>query len=92
MAAISPISALSAIISSAVANIDAAYAAQGVTFPSLDEPFRPSPMDGKVQDATNLIIAAAAQLIATVRPPPLTLLDAAGAVGIFVGNVLISYV
>jgi hypothetical protein len=80
----SPISALSAIISSAVANIDAIYAAEGATFPSLDDPFRPSPLDGKVQEATDLIIAAAAQLIATVRPPPVTLLEAAGSVRVSV--------
>jgi hypothetical protein len=78
----SAISALSSIISSAVTSVDAAYAAEGATFPSLDEPFRRTPLDGKVQESINLIIAAAAQLIATVRPPPATLLDAAGSVSV----------
>lgn len=78
----SPLSALSAIISSGVADIESAYAAQGATYPSLDEPFRPDPMDAMVQEAANLVIAAAGQLIATIRPAPVSILNIATGVGV----------
>ncbi|KAI0059128.1 S-adenosyl-L-methionine-dependent methyltransferase [Artomyces pyxidatus] len=67
----SPLSALVSIISSGVEALESAYAGQGIAFPSLDEPFRPGPLDKDpgVVSATRLIVAAAHQIIATVRPP-----------------------
>jgi hypothetical protein len=75
-----PLSALSAIISSGVAEIESVYAARGAAYPSLDEPFRPDPMDGVAQEAVNLIIAAASQLIATIRPAPISIFSTAASV------------
>jgi hypothetical protein len=72
----SSLSALLSLISSGIADIESAYAANGAKFPSLDEPLRPDPMEGKVVAAANLVVAAAAQLIATVRPPPLSVFEA----------------
>jgi hypothetical protein len=74
----SSLSALSALISSGVASIEATYAKNGATFPSLDEPFKgPGPLDLEVMESAALIIAAAGQLIATLRLPPLSLIDVA---------------
>lgn len=67
----SPLSALANIISSNAQNLEAAYAKSGAEFPSLDDPFRPTPLDfDPTLDQTKaLIVAAAAQLLATVRSP-----------------------
>lgn len=69
-----PLSAISTILSSGIANIESAYVQRGVPFPSLDEPFRPSEFDdGALMETTNLVLAAAAQLIAMLKPPQQTL-------------------
>lgn len=79
----SPLLALADIISSGVRTLDAAYAKEGVQFPSLDEPFRPGMpgLDGDpvLQQTTRLIVAAAAQIIASVRHPMETVMDLAPA-------------
>ncbi|KAI0043606.1 S-adenosyl-L-methionine-dependent methyltransferase [Auriscalpium vulgare] len=76
-----PLFALAAIISSGVHTLNDAYSQRGHSFPSLTEPFRPGPLDDDkdVADATHLIVAAAHQIIATVRKPMDTFLDYAPA-------------
>jgi hypothetical protein len=76
----SNLSALLALISSGIADIESTYAANDATFPSLDEPYIPDPIEGKAVSAANLVVAAAAQLIATVRPPSFTLFETASQV------------
>jgi hypothetical protein len=74
----SSLSVLSALISSGVASIEAKYAENGAIFPSLDEPFRgSSPLDLEVMESAAVVIAAAGQLIASLRLPPVTVIDAA---------------
>lgn len=69
-----PLSAISNILSSGIANIECAYVQRGVPFPSLDEPFQPSEFDDEsLMATTNLVLAAAAQLIAMLKPPQQTL-------------------
>jgi hypothetical protein len=75
-----PLSALSSIISSGVTEIESLYAARGAAHPALDEPFRPDPMDGIAREAVNLVIAAASQLIATIRPAPISIFHTAASV------------
>lgn len=71
----SPLSALLIIISSNVQTLEAAYAKAGATFPSLDDPFSPTPLDfdPSLKETKKLIVAAAAQLLATVCSPIETL-------------------
>ncbi|KAF5386557.1 hypothetical protein D9615_001582 [Tricholomella constricta] len=71
MASTSPLSALLSIISSGVQTLESAYSKDGLAFPSLDDPFRPTPLDqdAALAETRRLIVAAAAQLIATVRSP-----------------------
>lgn len=77
----SSLSALSALISSGVASIEATYAKNGATFPSLEDPFRgPEPLGLEIMESAALVIAAAGQLIATLRLPPLSVIDAAAGV------------
>jgi hypothetical protein len=66
-----PLSALTNIISSGVATIESTYAKHGATFPSIDEPFQPGPLDNdeSLGETIDHVIAAAAQLIALVKPP-----------------------
>ncbi|KAF5387187.1 hypothetical protein D9615_001587 [Tricholomella constricta] len=66
-----PLSALSNIISSHVQTLEAAYAKAGAEFPSLDDPFHPTPLDfdPALHQTKALIVAAAAQILATVRSP-----------------------
>ncbi|KAF7432640.1 hypothetical protein PC9H_004582 [Pleurotus ostreatus] len=73
------LNALAEIISSNVKILGDAYAQDGRKFPSLDEPFAPtkSAEAAAVQEATRLIIAAAAQLTASVRSPLEVLLEQA---------------
>jgi hypothetical protein len=72
-----PLSALSNILSSGIATIEGTYAKHGATFPSIDEPFRPGPLDddGSLCETIDLVISAAAQLIALVKPPPRTIVE-----------------
>jgi hypothetical protein len=55
--------------------LEETYAREGVTFPSLDAKFRPSALDRdpSVVQTERLIVAAAAQILATVRSPVETL-------------------
>jgi hypothetical protein len=76
-----PLDALVKIISSQVDTLKSAYFKDGGSFPSIDDPFVPTPLDGDpiVREAKQLIVAAAAQLIATVRSPVEVLREAAPA-------------
>ncbi len=77
----SPLAPLVDIITSQVKTLEAAYAKAGQSVPGLDDPFIPGPMDADmaVDMTKRIIVAAAAQLIATVRSPPETLqLDCTG--------------
>ncbi|RDB21483.1 4-O-methyltransferase 1 [Hypsizygus marmoreus] len=67
----SPLTALVNIISSNVQSLEGAYAKAETPFPSLDDPFRPTLLDfdPSLAETRNLIVAAAAQLLATVRSP-----------------------
>ena len=71
MSSTSPLTALAEIISQGVQNLESAYSKKGLSFPSLNEPFKPGPLDddADVGNTTRLIVAAAYQIIATVRPP-----------------------
>ncbi|KAI0064466.1 S-adenosyl-L-methionine-dependent methyltransferase [Artomyces pyxidatus] len=73
----SPLTALVGIIASSVQALESAYSQQGAAFPSLDEPYSPGPLnnDATVAATTRLIVAAAHQLIATVREPLETIHD-----------------
>ncbi|KAK7038000.1 4-O-methyltransferase 1 [Favolaschia claudopus] len=66
-----PLATLAQLITSGVQTLEDAYAKQGIPFPSLDAPFQPTPLDvdPAVFQTAHLIIAAASQLIATVRSP-----------------------
>lgn len=61
-----------------IKHIDESCSSRNVSFPSLDQIFTPESeaarMDPHVLQASANIVAAAAQLTAIVRPPPLTLL------------------
>ncbi|KAI0064197.1 S-adenosyl-L-methionine-dependent methyltransferase [Artomyces pyxidatus] len=74
---ISPLAALANIISSGVHSLESAYSDHGIQFPSLDEPYSPGPLDDNdaITATTNLIIAAAHQLIAGIRAPIATIND-----------------
>ena len=76
MSSPSPLSALAGIISQSVQTLESAYSKKGLSFPSLDEPFKPGPLDDdlEVGNTTRLIVAAAYQIIATVRPPSETIM------------------
>jgi hypothetical protein len=73
---ITALRALSTLISSGIENLENAYAAEGSSFPSLDAPYTPSPLeqDPKVEETTKQVVAAAFQLIATVNTPLDTLM------------------
>ena len=77
------------IIVGAVDSILGVCDATGKQFPSLDKPAEVSEFaqdgvrnDPKVTDAICLGVAAAAQLIATLQPPAMTLYNAATRVGV----------
>ncbi|KAJ7489535.1 S-adenosyl-L-methionine-dependent methyltransferase [Mycena latifolia] len=69
--AASPLAALAQLISAGVQTLEDAYAKQGIPYPSLDAPFQPTPLDfdPALFQTAHLIVAAASQLIATVRSP-----------------------
>ncbi|KAI0035464.1 S-adenosyl-L-methionine-dependent methyltransferase [Vararia minispora EC-137] len=71
MAAQSPLSALLALLTSSVQTLESAYAKQGLSYPSLDAPFAPSPLDtdAELNNIARLAVASAAQIIATIRGP-----------------------
>lgn len=66
------------LIKTSIGDIEQVYNTSGQPFPSLDEPFTPQSealrMSPPVQKASSTIVAAAAQLIACVRPPPASVL------------------
>lgn len=74
-----PLSALSNIISSGLSKIESTYSSQGVEFPSLDSPdLTPIPAALDTPEMTETIhhvIAAAAQIIATLRDPRLKVFE-----------------
>ncbi len=65
--------ALTALISDAVANIDARFSELGSTFPSLHTPIPPDAppprADSIVLENASVLLSAATQLIATVKIP-----------------------
>lgn len=69
------------LINASIDKIEARVADASVAFPSLDEPFNPGNeaesvlLDPEVLAATSHIIAAASQLIATVRHPAQSIID-----------------
>ena len=71
MSSTSPLAALAEIITQGAQTLESAYSKKGFSFPSLDEPFKPGPLDDDpdLGNTTRLIVAAAYQIIATVRPP-----------------------
>ncbi|KAI0261382.1 S-adenosyl-L-methionine-dependent methyltransferase [Gloeopeniophorella convolvens] len=74
----SPLAALANIVLQGVQTLESSYSRQGTSFPSLDEPkFLPGALDGDSDLAatTRLIVAAAHQIIATVRSPIETMQD-----------------
>jgi hypothetical protein len=75
---------LHAIIGTALSDIETNFRANGLAdWPSLDEPFTPGAAESATAqcvEATNLIVAAAEQMSATVRGPFFTLFDASMAV------------
>ncbi|KZV88454.1 S-adenosyl-L-methionine-dependent methyltransferase [Exidia glandulosa HHB12029] len=76
---------LLSVLNTAVDALEANFKAQSLDFPSLDEPVEPeSPAErattsAEAREAIDLIVAAAAQLTATVRAPFTTLFEISGA-------------
>ncbi|KAF9465738.1 S-adenosyl-L-methionine-dependent methyltransferase [Collybia nuda] len=66
-----PISALLTIINSSTTELQSLHAQNGSQIPSLDAYYKPSLLEGdpRVVELTKLVVAAANQLIATVRAP-----------------------
>ena len=81
---ISLLRTLSKIISDGVDKIDQSCTQSQLKFPSLDEPFTPahhaSHLDPQISEAVSIIVAAAAQITAIVRPAPVSLLTSAAQV------------
>jgi hypothetical protein len=74
--------ALLALISSRIDEIESVYDKNGTSYPSLDEPFKPVPqtMDQATVEPISIAVAAAGQLMATLRPPVASLMDGAAGV------------
>jgi hypothetical protein len=85
MSAATTLSALSSIIHSAALNIESRFASKGLSFPSLDLPFKADGAQGEaeaflgdpsvVEDATALL-EAAVRLIACVKLPQTSVFNA----------------
>ncbi|KAI0260406.1 S-adenosyl-L-methionine-dependent methyltransferase [Gloeopeniophorella convolvens] len=75
------LNALVGILTQNVQTLQESYAQKGASFPSLDDPYKPGPLDNdpEVSATTRLIVAAAFQIIATVRNPLDTIQDYAPA-------------
>lgn len=79
----SPLRVLSDIISDAVTKVDEQYAAANLEFPSLEETFDPKDPANTLLSNLNvtqnisLVVAAAEQLVASIRHPNWTTWDAA---------------
>jgi hypothetical protein len=82
------LAALSNILSSGIATIESKYSQHGISFPSIDEPFRPGPLDNDAALAETIdhVIAAAAHLIALVKPAPRSVAESALSVSIDMCN------
>ncbi|KAF8986554.1 S-adenosyl-L-methionine-dependent methyltransferase [Cyathus striatus] len=76
----SALQSLTSIITDNVKVVEDAYTSNNLPVPSLNELFKPSALEGdpKVLEAKQLIVASAAQLIATVRSPAETVMNYAG--------------
>jgi hypothetical protein len=69
-----PLTALANIISTQVDVVTKAYSEKGLDFPDLDDPSQSPPppsgaSDASLAESKALIVAAADQILATVRPP-----------------------
>ena len=82
----SPLRLLGDIISHSIDRIESQLAEASVNFPSINEPYDPTSkaemalLNPAILHATSLIVAAATQLLATVRHPANTTIDDALAV------------
>ena len=78
----SDLGALLSIITEGITAIEGAYKANGHTFPSLDSTIvGPPPFDDReLHGPSSLVVAACAQVVAILTPPPVTLLAASGSV------------
>jgi hypothetical protein len=76
--ALTELKTLAAIITDSISTIERSLKDSSLTYPSLHAPFTPESEAARsipeVQTAGGNIISAAAQLIAIVRPPPLTMI------------------
>lgn len=81
MADCGDIVSLAALIASNVAAIQDACDARGIQLPSPSQPFKPHTIDpwadASIMEASAIIVSAAAQLIAVVRPPTATIVTTA---------------
>ena len=70
-----PLRALANIILTSVQSLESAYANKGNAFPDLTQTFASGPLDTDpaVDETVRTIVAAAYQIIATVRAPPETI-------------------
>lgn len=76
-----PLLSLLDILSSGIHTIESTYAKAVQKYPSLDQPWTPGALDEDpaVVDMSRLVVAAAYQVIATIRTPAETLQASAGA-------------
>jgi hypothetical protein len=82
---VTQLTALSSIISSGIEAIESTYTKHGLSFPSMDEHFRPGPFDDDeaLSETVAHVIAAAGQLIAMIKPAPRTVVEGAFSVCIY---------
>jgi hypothetical protein len=77
-ASLKELHALADLIKTSVAAIEKTCLASQQAFPSPDLPFNPQVegirMSPEVQQAGDILVAAASQLVAAVRPPPMTIM------------------
>ena len=64
-----PLIELLDIITTGVTGIVGVYAATSIDFPSLDDPYKPKPIEAQVQQTADLVVSAAAQLISMLGRP-----------------------
>lgn len=83
IANMSPLSDVLALITQGVHELEAAYADADVTFPSLDDPWKPGSLDSSTKASSNLVAAAAFQLISMVRDPHAAMFETAQSVRAF---------
>jgi hypothetical protein len=75
------VKALVNIINTGIGDIESIYNKEGTALPSLDDVYTgPSPAAIKSAEATNNVVSAALQLIATLQDPALTCLLTSGLV------------